>query len=277
MCPAGLYLHIPFCVRKCPYCDFFSIQDESLAAPFIDALIGEMGLVETRSLEFDTVYLGGGTPSLLKTGDIGRIIDNARKAFHILPRSEITIEINPRTVSSECFEAYMNYGINRVNIGVQSFNGDNLAFLGRIHSSGEAALAVDSARKAGFENLGTDQSDLRDSILDAYKETRLTPPYFKELVGNLSMDAKKGKDVLMLLVSEGSLVKVKEELFFHINAVNDLKKRLVSFLEENGEITTPQFKEMTGASRKYVIPLIEYFDSIQVTLRIGDIRKLRKG
>jgi len=131
---------------------------------------------------------------------------------------------------------------------------------------------------AGHEvSLGTDQSDLRDSILDAYKETRLTPPYFKELVGNLSMDAKKGKDVLMLLVSEGSLVKVKEELFFHINAVNDLKKRLVSFLEENGEITTPQFKEMTGASRKYVIPLIEYFDSIQVTLRIGDIRKLRKG
>jgi len=81
----------------------------------------------------------------------------------------------------------------------------------------------------------------------------------------------------MLLVEEGLLIKTKEDLYFHSGAVNDLKNRLVDFLKSNGEITTAQFKEMTGASRKYVIPLIEYFDSKNVTIRVGDIRKLRTG
>ena len=81
----------------------------------------------------------------------------------------------------------------------------------------------------------------------------------------------------MLLVEDGVIIKVKEDLFFYTKAVEELKKRLIDFLSEKSEITTPQFKEMTGASRKYAIPLIEYFDSNKVTLRIGDIRKMRKG
>ena len=83
--------------------------------------------------------------------------------------------------------------------------------------------------------------------------------------------------MLLLLVEEGQIVKTKEDLYFHVKAVNNLKNRLVDFLKSRGEITTPQFKEMTGASRKYVIPLIEYFDSKNVTLRVGDSRKLRRG
>ena len=81
----------------------------------------------------------------------------------------------------------------------------------------------------------------------------------------------------MHLVDEGSIVKVKEDLYFHVKAISDLKNKLVGFLEARGEITTPQFKEMTAVSRKYVIPLAEYFDSKNVTLRVGDVRKLRKG
>jgi len=81
----------------------------------------------------------------------------------------------------------------------------------------------------------------------------------------------------MHLVEEGQIIKTKEDLYFHVKAVEKLKSRLVDFLKTHGEITTPQFKEMTGASRKYVIPLIEYFDSKNVTLRVGDSRKLRKG
>jgi len=126
-------------------------------------------------------------------------------------------------------------------------------------------------------SLAVDQSDIRKKILKTYRENQLQPPYFKELVKAMDVDPAVAKDVLMLLMNEGMIVKIKEELYFHSDAVESLKQRLVDFLGENGEISTPQFKEMTGASRKYVIPLIEYFDAKNVTIRIGDIRKLRKG
>jgi selenocysteine-specific elongation factor len=126
-------------------------------------------------------------------------------------------------------------------------------------------------------SLGGKQADVKDKILKTYLNTGLQPPYFKELAKSLDIDAKRAKDVLMHLVAEGAIVKVKEELYFHASAIKALKKKLVDFLETRGEITTPQFKEMTGVSRKYVIPLAEYFDSTQVTLRVGDVRKLRKG
>ena len=126
-------------------------------------------------------------------------------------------------------------------------------------------------------SLGVDQAEIRKRILDAYLESGLTPPYFRELAKTLDINSQRAKDVLMLLVDEGLLVKAKEDLYFYAEAVNDLKKRLVDFLVSNGEITTPQFKDMTGVSRKFLIPLIEYFDAQNVTIRIGDIRKLRSG
>ena len=126
-------------------------------------------------------------------------------------------------------------------------------------------------------SLGADQEDVRDKIVDLYRSRGLTPPYFKEVGELLGIDKQTAKDVLLLLVDEGRMVKVKEELYFHSDAIEDLKSRLVSFLTENQEISTPQFKEMTGASRKYVIPLLEYFDSKNVTLRIGDSRRLRRS
>ncbi len=125
-------------------------------------------------------------------------------------------------------------------------------------------------------SLGGKQADVKDKILKTYLNAGLQPPYFKELAKSLEIDAKRAKDVLMHLVNEGVIVKVKEELYFHARAINTLRKKLVEFLEAQGEITTPQFKEMTGVSRKYVIPLAEYFDSTNVTLRVGDVRKLRK-
>ncbi|UCD32528.1 MAG: selenocysteine-specific translation elongation factor [Desulfobacterales bacterium] len=124
-------------------------------------------------------------------------------------------------------------------------------------------------------SLGVDQADIREKILHTYLHAGLTPPYFKELVKTLDIHMSRAKDVLMLLVEEGRIVKVKEDLYFHVDAVRDLKKRLVDFLEVKGEMTTPQFKDIANVSRKYLIPLIEYYDSINVTIRIGDIRKLR--
>ena len=126
-------------------------------------------------------------------------------------------------------------------------------------------------------SLGTDQADVRDEILAIYQEGGLQPPFFREICKNLNWDAAKAKDVLMLLVQEGLVVKTKDDLFFHTDAVTNLKNKLVKFFETSEDITTPQFKEMTGVSRKFVIPIIEYFDSQHVTLRVGDVRKLRRG
>jgi selenocysteine-specific elongation factor len=126
-------------------------------------------------------------------------------------------------------------------------------------------------------SLGTDQTDIKKKIIETYKKSGLTPPYFRELSKTIDIKSARANDVLMLLVEEGIIIKTKEDLYFHADAVKDLENKLVDFLTSNGEMTTPQFKDMTGVSRKYLIPLIEYFDSKKVTLRIGDIRKLRKG
>lgn len=125
--------------------------------------------------------------------------------------------------------------------------------------------------------LKGDQAALRERMLDVYRKAGLTPPYFKDVCQDLDVSGNIGQDVLKVLIGEGMIVKIKEDLFFHKPAVDDLKDRLVAFLKANGEITTPQFKEITNVSRKYFIPLIEYFDARNVTIRIGDIRKLRGG
>ena len=125
-------------------------------------------------------------------------------------------------------------------------------------------------------SLGLDQQDIKKNILDAYIRGGLTPPYFKELAKQLDIDPVRGREVLMLLVDEGPLIKVKEDLYFYNPAVEELKGRVIDFLKANEEMSTPQFKDIANVSRKYLIPLIEYFDSKNVTIRIGDIRKLRR-
>ncbi len=150
--------------------------------------------------------------------------------------------------------------------------------LNQMIKSNDIAAEEETVRLAEHKvTLGVDQKGIQKKILDTYIKSGLTPPYFKELAKGLGVDVTRANDVLTLLVDEGIIIKTKEDLFFHKDAVNDLQKKLVDFLSSKGEITTPQFKDMTGVSRKFVIPLIEYFDSKKVTLRIGDIRKLRKG
>ena len=153
---ASIYVHIPFCIKKCPYCDFYSITDQSLKQQFVEALIMEMQMVSSHPFLFDTLYFGGGTPSVLKPENIGRIIENAYGLFNISTDTEITIEVNPGTVTPEKLKGYQSVGINRINIGVQSFNDEFLDFLGRIHSSNDAYLTIRGARKADFDNIGID-------------------------------------------------------------------------------------------------------------------------
>lgn len=157
----GIYIHIPFCVKKCIYCDFYSVTDLALEDLFVTSLIKEIQLTGssrsgTEKTKADTIYFGGGTPSTLSTKNIARIIDEIGKQFDIETHSEITIEVNPGTISAEKLSDYKKAGINRINAGVQSFNDDNLTFLNRIHSAGDAVFFIEAARKSGFENIGID-------------------------------------------------------------------------------------------------------------------------
>lgn len=153
---AGLYLHIPFCRRKCTYCDFYSVTDKNLIEPFVAALQQEAALSDSRGLLFDTIYLGGGTPSVLSAEAVGQLIETVFGRFQIAANSEITIEVNPGTVDRDCLKSYRKLRINRINIGVQSFQECNLRFLGRIHDAGDALRTIEDARSAGFDNIGID-------------------------------------------------------------------------------------------------------------------------
>jgi selenocysteine-specific elongation factor len=153
----------------------------------------------------------------------------------------------------------------------------NLA-LNQMVKENEIAQEENTIRLASHTvSLGKQQTDVKDKILDTYLQAGLQPPYFKELSKSMDGDPRRSKDILMHLVNEGAIIKVKEDLYFHARSIEKLRKKLVAHLEAHGEINTPQFKEMTSVSRKYVIPLAEYFDAINVTLRVGDVRKLRKG
>ena len=153
--PAGIYIHIPFCTRKCLYCDFYSITDLSLQDAFIEALFREIAATESL-LPFDSLYIGGGTPSILPAHQIGRIIDRISGQFNLDDSAEITLEINPGTVTLESMKAYRQMGVTRLNIGVQSFQDSRLHWLGRMHSAAAAKDAILWARAAGFDQIGMD-------------------------------------------------------------------------------------------------------------------------
>lgn len=153
---AGLYIHIPFCLRKCGYCSFYSIESVNLIPEYISALKKEIKHYRNAFSSFDTVYIGGGTPSLLTPQQLADILEAVHKRYKIDKNAEITLEANPGDISTEYLKAVRGIGINRLNIGVQSFNDKFLKFLGRRHSAKEAVASVEAARKAGFNNLGID-------------------------------------------------------------------------------------------------------------------------
>jgi oxygen-independent coproporphyrinogen-3 oxidase len=153
---AGLYLHIPFCRTKCPYCDFFSSTNLERLPAIVDALAREAQLRATDALFFDTIYFGGGTPSLLAGRMVARLLALLRECFHILPGTEITLEANPGSLTPARLDTYREAGVNRLNIGVQSFQKANLGMLGRSHSAAQSRAAIANARSAGFTNIGLD-------------------------------------------------------------------------------------------------------------------------
>ena len=151
----GIYIHIPFCIRKCPYCDFYSVPKEhDLCGRFLNALKNE--ILSFDPVEADTIYFGGGTPSLLTPEEISDIISLLRKHNRITEDAEITMECNPATVDVEQLRGFRNAGVNRLSIGCQSFQPELLSHLGRMHSAEEAKQTVRDAKEAGFSNISVD-------------------------------------------------------------------------------------------------------------------------
>jgi oxygen-independent coproporphyrinogen III oxidase len=163
---ASLYLHIPFCEHKCIYCDFYSIAPAESGethtpqiGEFLSALDMEIRLraEDARFREpFETIFFGGGTPSLLQPSEIEKTLSLLAAHFSIDPRAEITLETNPGTVNKQKLQAFHSAGINRISMGIQSFHDDDLKFLTRIHTSSEAKQCVIDAYAAGFENISFD-------------------------------------------------------------------------------------------------------------------------
>jgi oxygen-independent coproporphyrinogen-3 oxidase len=152
----GLYLHIPFCGAICNYCNFNrGLLDAALKTRYVAAVEADI-LRQGDGAPADTIYFGGGTPSLLEPEEIGRLISACRRGYAVTPDAEVTIEMNPETATLERLSAYRAHGVNRLSMGVQSFRDEELARLGRVHSADKAREAFRLARRAGFDNISLD-------------------------------------------------------------------------------------------------------------------------
>ncbi|MBI5326643.1 MAG: radical SAM family heme chaperone HemW [Ignavibacteriae bacterium] len=155
----SIYIHFPFCIKKCSYCDFFSITDMKNTDKFNKSLIKEIGIFTEKFASkppVDTLFFGGGTPSLMKPEELELIFNELKKHFNFSNTLEFTVECNPGTIEKSKLEGYKLLGVNRLSIGIQSLIPKELEFLDRIHSPEEALEAIGTGREAGFDNISTD-------------------------------------------------------------------------------------------------------------------------
>ena len=185
--PLSLYVHFPWCVRKCPYCDFNShaVRGEIPEAQYIDALLAdlEQDLPRVWGRPVRSIFLGGGTPSLFSPEAIEHLLAGVRARVALVPEAEVTLEANPGTVETERFRGYRAAGVNRLSIGIQSFQPEQLQKLGRIHGRDEALAAAQAARGAGFDNFNLDlmfglpQQTLDEALTDLRTALALQPAH----------------------------------------------------------------------------------------------------
>ena len=182
--PISLYIHYPWCVKKCPYCDFNS-HDGEIQSGYIKALLKDLDndLQYLQNRYIHSIFIGGGTPSLMSINDAKELFNGLKMRLPISKDIEITLEVNPGTFEIEKFANFREVGINRLSIGVQSFNNDQLKFLGRIHSAEEAVNAIYEAKKVGFDNINIDlmyglkNQNIQESKEDLLKVINLSPSH----------------------------------------------------------------------------------------------------
>lgn len=185
--PLSLYIHIPWCVKKCPYCDFNSHQQygELPEQQYIDALLSDLRreLTWRQNRALHSIFIGGGTPSLFSAAAFQRLFDGIKQTLDFAPNIEITMEANPGTFEHDRFQAYREVGINRLSVGVQSFQDEKLNALGRIHRSEEAIAAIESLPQCGFDNFNIDlmhglpQQSIDDALSDLRTAFALNPTH----------------------------------------------------------------------------------------------------
>jgi putative oxygen-independent coproporphyrinogen III oxidase len=168
----GLYVHIPFCRTKCPYCDFYSLTDDSLISAYLTALDAEARLYRGQFPAFDSLFLGGGTPSLLSGEQFSALTNNLRRTFAFAPDAEFSLEANPDDITPAKVQLYRDLGVNRLSLGAQSFDEAELRQLQRRHTVGQTVAAIRLIRAAGFANLGLDlMYGLPGQTIPAWQET----------------------------------------------------------------------------------------------------------
>jgi oxygen-independent coproporphyrinogen-3 oxidase len=190
--PLSLYVHMPWCVKKCPYCDFNSHGLRSEPPPYADYIDHLLADLDADRADFAaalegraviSVFFGGGTPSLFAPELIARLLDGVRERLPLADDAEVTLETNPGTVEHGRFDGYLAAGVNRISFGVQSFDDDKLKRLGRIHSAGEAEVAVKSAQDAGYANINLDlmyalpKQELDGALADVERAIALGPTH----------------------------------------------------------------------------------------------------
>ncbi|MGS0941922.1 radical SAM family heme chaperone HemW [Pseudomonas luteola] len=185
--PLSAYIHIPWCVRKCPYCDFNShaAGPELPEEAYVDALLADLDadLVHVHGRPLTSIFFGGGTPSLFSARALGRLLEGVERRVAFASNIEITLEANPGTFEQDKFAAYRQLGINRLSIGIQSFQDAKLKALGRIHGQDEAVRAAEMARRAGFDNFNLDlmhglpDQSVADAMADLEQAIALAPTH----------------------------------------------------------------------------------------------------
>ncbi len=151
------------------------------------------------------------------------------------------------------------------------------ALVQRLVRQGDVVQEKDLVRLSSHQvALAGKQEKVREKIEETYRQAGLQPPFFREVAQSLGVADTEARQILTWMLEQGLLVKVKEDMYFHNGVLEELKRRLLDFFEEHGEITTPQFKELTQTTRKYTIPLLEFLDTTRFTIRVGDVRRLRQ-
>lgn len=231
----GLYIHVPFCVRKCCYCDFYSVTDLSLTDLYADAVVRN---IKAHGYCFDTVYFGGGTPSLLTPDQIGTILS----AAEIAPNAEISMECNPNSVTSDYLREARSVGVNRLSFGVQSFDDDELKMLGRLHNSKQAISAIEIAHSVGFDNISA------DLMLAVSGQT------FESLGRNLGIVSKLPLthiSAYMLKVEKGTPLASDEKLLKQIPDEDDTADMYLEAVKKLGEAGFEQYEISNFAQKKF--------------------------
>lgn len=284
---AGIYIHIPFCKSKCIYCDFYSKTETSKIQSFVTSACKEIEIrkdyISTKNIE--TIYFGGGTPSFLQIDDLKQIIDKIYKTFDVSENCEITLEANPDDLNLEFIQELKTTKINRISLGIQSFNNDELTFLNRRHNAENAILAVENLQKNGFKNISVDLIyGLPNSTIETWKKSIQTAISLNvQHISAYHLTYEKGTKLYKLLKSK-TISTIDEDLSL------EQFKILINSLKPNGfkhyEISNFAKKDFHSKHNSSYWNQIEYlgigpsahsYNKISRQWNISDISKYISG